>query len=143
MTTPPKRWLLDTNVWIFGLRRDASYPACAELLSQIGFFSVVIPLQVLKELNLNLGEDEIQDFYQLINDNSDFFDLSWEIAPIETIRFYETRGCRKGDAIIAAHAEALGVTTIVSENRQFLRTINDLGLELMTASEAQARLIPL
>ena len=59
MITPPERWLLDTNVWVFGLRRDETYPACAQLLERIGSFSVVIPLQVLKELNLILTEDEI------------------------------------------------------------------------------------
>jgi hypothetical protein len=52
MTTPPERWLLDTNVWIFGLRRDTSFPACGHMLDRIGLFSVLIPLQVLKELNL-------------------------------------------------------------------------------------------
>ena len=56
MTIPPERWLLDTNVWIFGLRRDNAFPGCARLLDRIGSFSVLIPLQVLKELNLALTE---------------------------------------------------------------------------------------
>jgi predicted nucleic acid-binding protein len=64
MTTPPERWLLDTNVWVFGLRRDNAFPTCAKLLDRIGLFSVLIPLQVLKELNLALTEDEMRDFYQ-------------------------------------------------------------------------------
>ena len=67
MTIPSERWLLDTNVWVFGLRRDKTYPACAQLLERLGSFSVVIPLQVLKELNLSLTETEMRDFYQLIN----------------------------------------------------------------------------
>lgn len=67
MTTPPERWLLDTNIWVFGLRRDEAFPNCAQLLDRIGSFNVLIPLQVLKELNLNLTEDEISDFYNLIN----------------------------------------------------------------------------
>jgi predicted nucleic acid-binding protein len=56
MTTPPERWLLDTNVWVFGLRRDEAFPNCARLLDRIGCFIVAIPFQVLKELNLNLTE---------------------------------------------------------------------------------------
>lgn len=64
MTTPPKHWLLDTNIWIFGLRRDDAHRACEELLDELGSFSVVIPRQVLKELNLNLTEDEIYDLYR-------------------------------------------------------------------------------
>ena len=72
MTTPPKRWLLDTNVWIFGLRRDANFPACAELLDQIGLFSVMVPRQVLKELGLKVTVQEMRDFYQLLNNYPDY-----------------------------------------------------------------------
>ena len=71
MTILPERWLLDTNVWVFGLRRDETFPACAQLLERIGSFSVVIPLQVLKELNLTLTENEVRDFYRLINQSTD------------------------------------------------------------------------
>jgi predicted nucleic acid-binding protein len=140
MTTPPERWLLDTNIWVFGLRRDEAFPNCAQLLDRIGSFNVLIPLQVLKELNLNLTEDEISDFYNLINRQSEWVELSWSAAPGERVEFYEERGCRKGDAVIAAHAESLSVRIIVSENRQFLHTIKDLPLEIVNATEALARL---
>ena len=140
MTTPPERWLLDTNVWVFGLRRDDAFPACAQLLDHIGSFSVLIPLQVLKELNFALSENEMRDFYRLVNQYSEFIELSWEPAVLEQVKFYEQRGCRKGDAVIAAHAEASGIRTIVSENRQFLQTLRDLPVELVTSGEAQTRL---
>lgn len=140
MTTRPERWLLDTNVWVFGLRRDKTFPACAQLLERVGSFTVVIPLQVLKEINLTLTENEMRDFYGLINQNSDLIELSWEPAPLERITFYQERGCRKGDAVIAAHAETLGLTTIISENRQFLRTLTEVSMELITASQAIKRL---
>jgi predicted nucleic acid-binding protein len=140
MITPPERWLLDTNIWVFGLRRDKAFPNCVQLLERIGSFSVVIPFQVLKELNLNLTEDEIGDFYNLINQRPEWVELSWSAAPTERVRFYEERGCRKGDAVIAAHAETLRVGSIVSENRQFLQTIKDLPIEIVTAAQALARL---
>jgi predicted nucleic acid-binding protein len=140
MTTPPERWLLDTNVWIFGLRRDETYLACAQLLERIGSFSVVIPLQVLKELNLTLTENEMRGLYRLINQNTALVELSWQPPPLERVAFYQARGCRKGDAVIAAHAEALGVKTIVSENRQFLQTLREIPMELITAHEAATRL---
>ncbi len=140
MTTPANRWLLDTNVWIFGLRGDQALPSCAKLLERIGSFVVTIPLQVLKELNLNLTEVEMSDFYQLLNSYPDFIEVSWESAAIERVRFFEGRGCRKGDAVIAAHAEALNVTAIVSENRQFLKTINAIPVQIVTAGEAIGRL---
>ena len=78
MIIPPERWLLDTNVWVFGLRGDDAFPGCTQLLSRVGSFSVVIPLQVLKELNLALTEDEMRDSYRLINQNYEFIELSWE-----------------------------------------------------------------
>src|SRR6266576_6222820 len=78
MTIPPERWLLDTNVWIFGLRRDDEFSGCARLLDRIGSFCVLIPLQVLKELNLALTENEMRDFYRLVNQHSEFIEVSWE-----------------------------------------------------------------
>jgi predicted nucleic acid-binding protein len=141
MTTLPERWLLDTNVWVFGLRRDETFPNCAQLLERLGSFSVVIPLQVLKELNLNLTGDEISDFYNLINQQPEWTELSWAAAPVERVKFYEGCGCRKGDAVIAAHAESLGVRGIISENRQFLQTIKDLRIKIVTPADVLARLV--
>jgi predicted nucleic acid-binding protein len=140
MIIPPERWLLDTNVWIFGLRRDTAFPACAELLDRLGSFSVLIPLQVMKELNVALAEDEMQAFYEMINHYPDHIDLNWQAASPERIRFYQNRGCRKGDAVIAAHAEQSGIGIIVSENRQFLQTLTNLPIKIVNATEAAARL---
>jgi len=41
---------------------------------------------------------------------------------------------------IAAHAELSGIRIVVSENRQFLQTLEDLPIELITADEAAIRL---
>jgi predicted nucleic acid-binding protein len=140
MTTLTDRWLLDTNVWVFGLRRAKPFLACAELLDHLGSYSALIPFQVLKELNVNLTEDEKRDFYQLINQQAEWIELRWERAPLERVTFYERRGCRKGDAAIAAHAEVLGIKTIVSENRQFLQAMADLPMEIVTSAVALTRL---
>jgi predicted nucleic acid-binding protein len=140
MITPPERWLLDTNIWVFGLRRHHAAPECAELLERIGAFSVVIPLQVLKELSLNLTADETNQFYSLINQQSEWLELSWAKATADRVEFYQQRGCRKGDAVIAAHAESFSAKTIVSENRQFLRAMKNLPIRILTAADALARL---
>lgn len=103
-------------------------------------FVVTIPLQVLKELSLNLAKDEMNEFYQLLNSYPDCIEISWESAPIERVRFFEEGGCRKGDAVIAAHAEALGIRTIISENRQFLQTMQGLPMEIVNSAVALARL---
>jgi predicted nucleic acid-binding protein len=139
MTTPHERWLLDTNVWVFGLRRGVESPSCAKLLERIGSFSIVIPRQLLKELNANLTEDEMRDFYELINQYPEIIEVSWQPAPAERVRLFESLGCRKGDAVIAAHAEALGIKTIVSENCQFLQTLKDLPIEIINSETAMMR----
>jgi predicted nucleic acid-binding protein len=51
--------LLDTNVWIFGLRRVPDFPACAELLENLIRLRVVVPRQILQELQANLFDDEL------------------------------------------------------------------------------------
>ena len=139
MTIPLDRLVLDTNVWVFGLRRDAAFPACSELLERIGLFGVVIPLQLIKELNANLSEDETREFYQLVNQHPEIIELSWDPAPTDRVKFFQAKGCRKGDAVIAAHAEALKVEIIVSENRQFLQTVKDLPIQLITSEDALDR----
>ncbi len=100
MTTPAERWLLDTNVWVFGLRRDANFPACASLLGQIGSFAIIIPLQILKELTVNLTEVEIQDFYRLVNSYPERFEVSWATAPAERVKFYQEHGCRPHASLV-------------------------------------------
>lgn len=140
MIIPHERWLLDTNIWVFGLRRSKEFPACAKLLDRIESFSVIIPLQLLKELTVNLSEEEMRHFYEVINQYPDIIEVDWERASADRIKFFEEQGCRKGDAVIAAHAEALGVKIIVSENRQFLQVLEGLPFEIVDAESALTRL---
>jgi len=42
------------------------------------------------------------------------------------VKFYEGLGCKKGDAVIAARAEASSVDLIVTENREFLQNTSGL-----------------
>ena len=96
MTIPIERWLLDTNIWVFGLRREGSLQDCDALLNQIGSFRVVIPVQVLKELNLNLSEDEIRNFYRLVNQYPEVAELSWQSAPVDRVKVLRGAGLPKG-----------------------------------------------
>ena len=139
MTIPHDCWLLDTNFWVFGLRRDSTFPACADLLDRIGLFSIVIPLQLLKELSVNLNDEEMRQFYALVNQHPKIIQVNWERVSIDRVKFFQQLGCRKGDAVIAAHAEELGVKTIVSENRQFLQTLKDFQIEIISSEDALVR----
>jgi len=135
-----ERWLLDTNVWIFGLRRNESFPDSIGLLANIGSFSALVPLQIIRELHVNLLDDEMKEFYRLQNELRQFVELSWEAASPERVAFYRDKGCRKGDALVAAHAEASRADLIVSHNRQFLATLQNLPVKIATPAEALSRL---
>ena len=140
MNLPTERWLIDTNVWIFGLRRDERYPDSFAVLEAIGSFVALVTPQIIKELGLNLTDDEMKAFYRLLKNFSEGVQLSWQEAVPEKVQSYLDRGCRKGDAIIASSAEALAVHLIVTNNRQFLQTINNLPVRILTPSEALLRL---
>lgn len=62
------------------------------------------------------------------------------MASIARVSFYLDFGCKKGDAVIAAHAEALDADLIVTENRQFLKTVTDLQVRILTPAAARVRL---
>jgi predicted nucleic acid-binding protein len=138
--TQTERWLIDTNVWIFGLRRDEKSPDSARLLQKLGSFTALIPLQIIKELHLNLTDREMAEFYGLLNRFPNRSELNWEVPSNERIYFYRKAGCRKGDAIVAASAERLKADLIISNNRQFLQTVSGLSTDIMTPSQALARL---
>lgn len=50
----------------------------------------------------------MRDFYQMVKNYAGSVEVSWDLAPVEKVKFYQEQGCRKGDAVIAAHAEAFG-----------------------------------
>ena len=50
MTIGPNWVVLDTNIWIFGLRHQPEQLACAQVLQHLPQLHVKIPRQVLLEL---------------------------------------------------------------------------------------------
>ena len=54
---------------------------------------------------------------------------------LSRLRTYQRRGCKLGDAAIAAHLEVLGVGTLVSENRDFLSEIMGLPFRVLRAAD--------
>ena len=112
-------WIvLDTNVWIFGLRRFPDLPACVELLEHLDRLRVVVPRQILQEIQANL----------------------WEKTKPDLIARYQNLGCKLGDAAVAAHLEELGIKLLVSENRDFLEELSDLPFRRLSAAQAMTEL---
>ena len=127
--------VLDTNVWIFGLRQQPDQPACAQVLQCIPQLHVKIPRQVLLELQANLSNEEMREFFRLLNRHPGRTDIHWDKVELSLICKYQQLGCKLGDATVAAHLEALGVETLVSENRNFLYEITGLPFRVLRAEE--------
>ena len=127
--------VLDTNVWIFGLRHQPEQPACAQVLQRLSQLHVRVPRQVLLELQTNLNGEEMRDFFRLIRRYPERIELHWDKVELSLIRTYQQLGCKLGDATIAAHMEPLAVETLVSENRDFLYEIKGFPFRVMRAED--------
>jgi predicted nucleic acid-binding protein len=132
--------IFDTNVWIFGLRRSPDVPACAELLENLNRLQVVLPRQILQELQANLVDDELRSLFRLINRLPIPPRIDWQKANPEKVANYQRMGCKLGDAVVSAHAEELGIKILVTENRDFLEELKGLPFRRLSAGRAMAQL---
>jgi predicted nucleic acid-binding protein len=134
-------WIvLDTNIRIFGLRRTPEFLACADLLQNLNRLQVVLPRQILQELQANLIEDELRELFRLLNRFAIRPKIDWQKAAAEIVAKYQQMGCKFGDAVVSAHLEELGIKTLITENRDFLEELANLPFRRLTASEAMAEL---
>jgi predicted nucleic acid-binding protein len=136
MTIRTDRLVLDTNVWLFGLRDDPERPACFQLLRRLPHLHVHVPRQILLELRANLRTEEMDDLFRLLNRYPDRLIASWNKVPPALIRKYQQLGCKLGDATVAAHVETLRARVLISENRDFLIEIKCLPFQVLRAEEA-------
>lgn len=135
MSTGREWVVLDTNIWIFGLRGQVEHPACFRVLQRLPQLQVQVPRQILLELRANLTKDEMDHFFQLLNRYPERIRFHWDKAEPTLIRKYQELGCKLGDAAVAAHVETLGVEVLVSENRDFLTEIAGLPFRVLSAEE--------
>lgn len=111
---------LDTNIFVFALRKEAAYPACEILLfDKLSELQVYLPLQIFVELQRNLTGGEMRGVVRALRRAKT---VTWDYAPApaDRIAHWEQAGAKKGDAVIAAHLEAAKIHYLVSENRHFL-----------------------
>jgi predicted nucleic acid-binding protein len=140
MTIRDETIVLDTNIWIFGLRRHPELPACASLLDRLSQLQVIIPRQVLQELQANLTENELKALFHLLNQIPRQVVIRWKKAEVGIIRKYQNIGCKLGDAALAAHLEELEIDVLITENRHFLEDLKDLPFRRLSAIEALSEL---
>ena len=108
---------LDTNIWIFGILDKDSF--CERILLNLDKFDVVVPEQVRAEVERNLSDYDMKQFYHFLLQH----DVTIDFAPVpaDYIALFEEKGLKKGDAEIGAFCEWRKIDVIVSENRDFLR----------------------
>lgn len=128
--------VLDTNIWIFGLRNQPDRPACAQLLRCLNRLSVRVPRQVLLELRANLNSEKMNDLFRLWSTYPDRIDIRWGRVRLALIEKYQRMGCKLGDAAVAAHVEDMGIEVLISENRDFLEEIRGLPFRILSAEDA-------
>jgi hypothetical protein len=111
---------LDTNVWIFGIVGVDEF--CERILLNLEKFEVIVPDQVRAELERNLSDFDMKQFYQFVLR----FGVTIDFAevPLRYIAAFEEKGLRKGDAEIGAFCEWRQVDVIISDNRDFLRGLS-------------------
>ena len=127
---------LDTNVFIFALRKEPNYPACETLLfDKLPELQVYMPLQIFLELQRNLTGSEMRRVVRALTMAQA---VTWDYAPaqVDRIRQWEQRGAKKGDAVITAHLEAATIRYLVSENRDFLQELPALPFTVLSSEEA-------
>lgn len=126
---------LDTNEFIFGLRRTPGYPACTELLfEKLPILNLYVPLQVLLELQRNLTNDEMRDVSLALN-GARSVQIDYTPVKTELVHKWKARGVKKGDAVITAKLEEAKIAWLVSENRHFLSEISELPFQVLTSEQ--------
>ena len=123
---------LDTNVWIFGIVGVDEF--CERILLNLDKFEVVIPNQVRAELERNLSDFDMRQFYEFILRSGVSVDFAQ--VPSAYITTFEDKGLKKGDAEIGAFCEWRQIDVIVSDNRDFLKGLSpDHYFEIMSPQE--------
>ena len=133
---------VDTNVWIFALRKEPTYPACETLLfDELPDLQIYMPLQIFLELQRNLTAGEMRRVVLALTRART---ATWDYTParLDLIRQWEQRGAKKGDAVISAHLEEAAISYLVSENRDFLKALPGLPFTVLGSEEAVRLLTP-
>ena len=134
-------WIvLDTNIWIFGQRRVLGFGDCAELLDFLSGLRVVLPRQILQELQANFSDSEMSSLFRLLNRLPSPPKIDWQKPAQVTVAKYRNLGCKLGDAAVSAHLEELGINVLVTENRDFLEELSGLPFRRLKAREVLAEL---
>ena len=126
---------LDTNEYIHAIRAGDLYPACRRLIFEsLHLLQLHFPFQVQTELRRNLTDEEMAIALRALKAAQRII-WSYDVPPVKRIRFWESQGAKKGDAVICAALEAANVKFLISENRHFLAQIESLPFQVLSAEQ--------
>jgi predicted nucleic acid-binding protein len=108
---------LDTNIWLLGIIGADQH--CETILLNLDKFPIVVPDQIRAEIERNLSDYDMKQFYRFLLQYNIQIDFS--PVPAAYITAFESKGLKKGDATIGAFCEWRKIDIFVSENRDFLR----------------------
>jgi len=136
------RIILDTNEYIFGLDREAEEIAPGRVLDVIRIlieesedFRLLLPEIIRKEVQRNIPGNLEGDFYRLIYSSEKIEHYAMSDVPGKLFeKYWDKKGLKEGDALIAAFAEFVKTDYLVSENRHIYR---DLDIREFIAVNAQ------
>lgn len=123
---------VDTNVWIFALRKESAYPACEALLFDwLPDLRIYMPLQIFLELQRNFSAGEMRRFILALTRARS---LTWDYTPARSdlIGQWAQRWAKKEAAI----------RYLVSENRDFLKGLPALPFTVLSSHETTQLLVP-
>ena len=112
MTIEGEWIVLDTNVWIFGLRQEPTRLARFHLLRRLPDLFVRVPRQILLELRANLRHEELDDFFRLLNRHPEQRDFLGQgrasIDPQLSATWMQAGGCNSCSPSRSLRREAFG-----------------------------------
>ena len=82
------RIVLDTIIWISGLA--GTHPLCQKILINLNRLDVVVPDQVREELERNLPDSVMKQFYRLLLQSDT--EVDFELVPGDLIAAFEGKG---------------------------------------------------
>ena len=127
---------LDTNQYVFGIRRSPGYSACVDLIrSKLGSLRVFLPREVILELHRNLFEEEIRAVYRALREAKELIQ-DYSAPNPALIEHYVRMESKSGDARICAHLHEAGIRWLITKNRHFLSELPDLPFRVLTAGDA-------
>ena len=112
-------------------------------MQRLAELRLIITHAVLLELHHNLTIAEMRQIYATFSARPEDIEpvlLDWTSPPDSLVAEFRARGCKKGDAFVAACVVAAGVDYFISENRHFLCEIKDLPFVVLSPAQVLAQL---